>query len=139
MDKPDYKPHEKSMPLGYLAILTGDIPRWIQYIIENRLVDFQTYPQNHPKSTNELVGMFDENMAADGKTLKALKDEDLSQEFQLKNGEQLFTTMICPLPDIPLALLLADKSNNRTRIAQLKRTRPWATSCATLQPKVSAG
>jgi hypothetical protein len=72
MDKPDYKPHEKSMPLGYLAILTGDIPRWIQYIIENRLVDFQTYPQNHPKTADELVAMFDENMNAARKALKSL-------------------------------------------------------------------
>ena len=89
MDRPKYKPHEKSMELGYLAILTGDIPRWIQYIIEKRLVDFQTYPQNHPKTADELVAMFDENMAAARKALKSLKDEDLSQEFQLKNGDQL--------------------------------------------------
>jgi hypothetical protein len=45
MDNPDYKPHEKSMALGYMAILVADIPRWIQYAIEKGEVDFATYPQ----------------------------------------------------------------------------------------------
>lgn len=89
MDKPQYKPHEKSMELGYLAILTGDIPRWIQYIIEERVVDFETYPQNQPKTRDELVAMFDENMNLARRALKNLRDEDLSKEFQLKNGDQL--------------------------------------------------
>ena len=89
MEKPNYKPHERSMELGYLAILTGDIPRWIQYIIEKNLVDFETYPQNHPKTPDELTAMFDENMEAARKALKTLKDEDLSKEFQLKSGDKL--------------------------------------------------
>ena len=89
MDQPKYKPHERSMELGYLAILTGDIPRWIQYIIEKRLVDFETYPQNQPATTDELVAMFDENMGLARTALKSLKDEDLSKEFQLKHGEKL--------------------------------------------------
>lgn len=89
MDKPKYKPHEKSMELSYLATLTGDIPRWIQYIIEKNVVDFETYPQNHPATTEELVAMFDTNMAAARKALKSLKDEDLSKEFQLKHGDKL--------------------------------------------------
>ncbi len=37
MDKADWKPHDKSMPLSYLAQLVADIPRWIQYIIEKPL------------------------------------------------------------------------------------------------------
>ena len=89
MDQPKYKPHEKSMELGYLAILTGDIPRWIQYIIEENLVDFETYPQNHPATADELVAMFDENMDLARRALKSLKDEELSKEFQLKHGEKL--------------------------------------------------
>ncbi|MEX1240640.1 MAG: hypothetical protein WEB30_13025 [Cyclobacteriaceae bacterium] len=29
-----YKPHEKSMELGYLALLVADIPRWILHMVE---------------------------------------------------------------------------------------------------------
>lgn len=89
MGQPKYKPHEKSMELGYLTILTGDIPRWIQYIVEENRVDFETYPQNDPKTTDELLTMFDKNMDLARRALRSLKDEDLSKEFQLKHGEKL--------------------------------------------------
>lgn len=92
MDEPDYKPHEKSMPLGYLAVLVADIPRWIQYTIEAGVVDFQTYPQKHPKTSEELVAMFDENMEAAREALRTLTDDDLSKDFQLRNGERLLLT-----------------------------------------------
>src|SRR5688500_11169675 len=59
MDKPDWRPHDKSMQLGYLAILTADIPRWIQYAIEKGEVDFKTYPQAKPTTAEELVAHFD--------------------------------------------------------------------------------
>ncbi len=89
MDKADWKPHEKSMPLGYMAILVADIPRWIQYMIEHGVVDFKTYEQRHPKTSEELVSLFDENMGSARKALKTLSDADLTNEFQLKNGDQL--------------------------------------------------
>ncbi len=89
MDKADWKPHEKSMPLGYMAILVADIPRWIQYMIEHGVVDFMTYEQRHPKTSEELVSLFDENMGSARKALKTLSDADLTNEFQLKNGDQL--------------------------------------------------
>ena len=92
LDDPKWKPHEKSMEYGYLAILVGDIPRWIQYAIEQGVVDFQSYPQRHPKTTDELVTMFDENMQDATKALKTLADDDLDKQFQLKNGDQVLMT-----------------------------------------------
>ena len=90
MDKPDWKPHEKSMALGYLAVLVADIPRWIQGIIEQGVIDFKTWEQKHPKSVDELVSLFDANMEAARAALKTLADNDLGKEFVLKNGEQIY-------------------------------------------------
>ena len=38
-----YKPHEKSMELGYLALLVAEIPKWIALMITDSVIDFATY------------------------------------------------------------------------------------------------
>ena len=42
-DEPDWKPHEKSMPLNYLAAMIAEMPKWITYIIEEGNIDFGTF------------------------------------------------------------------------------------------------
>ena len=88
MDKPDWKPHDKSMPLGYLAILTADIPRWIQYAIEKGEVDFATYEQAKATTNDELVAHFDKSVAAAKKALESVTDEGLKEMFYLRNDGQ---------------------------------------------------
>ncbi|MGA9293313.1 MAG: hypothetical protein WBV81_11985, partial [Ignavibacteriaceae bacterium] len=39
----DWKPHEKSMPMGYLALLVAEMPKWITETIENSVIDFATF------------------------------------------------------------------------------------------------
>ncbi|MBX3243697.1 MAG: damage-inducible protein DinB [Acidobacteria bacterium] len=92
MDKPEYVPHEKSMQLGYLAILVADIPRWIQYMIEQGTIDFQTYQQKQAKSSEDLVALFDENLANAKAALSSITDSELSNIFTLKNGDQVYLT-----------------------------------------------
>ncbi len=93
MDNPDWKPHEKSMPLGYLAILTADIPRWIQYAIEKGEVDFKTYPQANPTTTDELVAHFEKSVDAAKRALESVTDEGLKETFYLRNdGKELMSS-----------------------------------------------
>ena len=95
MDKPDWKPHDKSMQLGYLAILTADIPRWIQYAIEQGEVDFATYPQAKATSGDELVAHFDKSVAEAKRALAEISDERLKETFYLKNdGQELMKAPI---------------------------------------------
>lgn len=88
MDKPEYKPHEKSMQLGYLAVLVADIPRWIQHAIEKGEVDFATYEQAKPTTNAELVAHFDKSVAAAKKALENVSDEGLKEMFYLRNDGQ---------------------------------------------------
>ena len=95
MDKAGWKPHEKSMQLGYLAILTADIPRWVQYAIEKGEVDFATYPQAKAANGDELVAHFDKSVADAKRALSEILDERLRETFYLKNdGQELMKAPI---------------------------------------------
>jgi uncharacterized damage-inducible protein DinB len=88
-EKFDWKPHEKSMQLGYLAQLVADIPRWIQYAIEKGEVNFETYPQFKGTTNAELTDHFDKCVEGAKHALSTVSDEALKGTFELKSGEQL--------------------------------------------------
>ena len=92
VEKFDWKPHEKSMPLGYLALLVAEIPKWIQTMIDQSEIDFATFDHFQAKSTSELVNHFDDNLKKAKKALESVADEALSEPFFLKReGQVLFT------------------------------------------------
>jgi uncharacterized damage-inducible protein DinB len=89
----DYKPHPKSMALGYLALLVAEIPLWIKHMVTDDEIDFVTFKHASPKTTAELVAHFDDNMQAATTALQSASDEDLQAPFSLKaNGQLLYTS-----------------------------------------------
>ncbi|MCI0613345.1 damage-inducible protein DinB, partial [bacterium] len=90
-----WKPHEKSMAMGYLALLVAEIPKWITYMIEIGEIDFATFKHFQPKTTAELVSHFDENLKGAKNALSNLSNETLAKTFFLKNqGQVLFSSPI---------------------------------------------
>jgi len=88
----DFKPHPKSMNMGYLALLVAEIPLWIKHMIVDSEIDFVTFKHFAPKTTTELVNHFEENMEAARKSLQNVTDEELQSSFSLKaNGQILYT------------------------------------------------
>lgn len=86
----EYKPHEKSMQMGYLALLVADIPKWITAIVKDGVVDFATWEHDKARTAEELVALFDKNIAEALETLKQTPDEAFSEMFYLKsNGQEL--------------------------------------------------
>ncbi|HEX5170320.1 MAG TPA: DinB family protein [Cyclobacteriaceae bacterium] len=84
-----WKPHEKSMNMGYLALLVADIPRWIVYAIEKGEIDFATY-EHFKLSTNQaLLERFDSNINEARRVLESVSNEELANTFSLKNNGQL--------------------------------------------------
>jgi uncharacterized damage-inducible protein DinB len=87
-----YKPHEKSMVMGYLAHLVAEIPLWITHMINTEAIDFVTFPHAEYKTTGEMVDGFIENVEGAKKALLSVQDSVLDEPFYLKaNGQVVFT------------------------------------------------
>ncbi len=86
----EYKPHEKSMQMGYLALMVADIPLWVTTIIKTGEIDFGTWEHHNPKTAEEYLALFDKNMQEAIATLEAAPDEEFDNMFTLKNqGQEL--------------------------------------------------
>ena len=84
-----WKPHEKSMNMGYLTLLVAEIPKWLATMIKIGEIDFQTFKHPEPKTTNEMVGYLESNINDAKQAFKELTIDQLSKSFMLKNGDQI--------------------------------------------------
>ena len=81
-----WKPHEKSLTMIYTALIVAEIPKWITHIVEISEIDFATFKHFQPKTTDELVSHFDENLTGALSSLQKVTDEELLNLFYLKNS-----------------------------------------------------
>ena len=89
----DYKPHPKSMPMGYLAQLVAEIPLWITIMVQDNVIDFTTYKHAVIKTNDDLVKHFDENIEGVKKALQEASEEVLSKTFVLRNGDDVMLSI----------------------------------------------
>ena len=90
----DWKPHEKSMPLGYLAALVATMPGWIDTMINTEELDFSA--PNRPttpeiKTKEELLRALAESLEKARKALAATTDEHLLKPWRFRAGEQVLS------------------------------------------------
>ena len=85
--KSEWKPHPKSMPLGYLTTLVAIMPSWIASIVEREFLDLGSggAPQQ-PSNSRELIQAFEKSVAAARKALQSATDELLMKSWQLRVG-----------------------------------------------------
>jgi uncharacterized damage-inducible protein DinB len=88
-----WKPHEKSMPMGYLALIVAEVPKWITMTIESSEIDFAEIKHFEPKTTAELVTHFDENLTVARNALQKVSDATLDEMFALKMKGKLLVSM----------------------------------------------
>jgi uncharacterized damage-inducible protein DinB len=86
--RPDWKPHEKSMPLGYLMTLVASIPSWVGLAITEDELDLNPpggskYKPKDVSTTQELLQMADEAVAKARTALKGTTDEHLLTRWKL--------------------------------------------------------
>ena len=86
----DWKPHPKSMALGYLSSLVAMMPSWLAMEIEENEFDLKP-PSGTPSkfaqkldTTAALVTAMDEGFAATRRALQQTTDKHLMTSWQLK-------------------------------------------------------
>jgi uncharacterized damage-inducible protein DinB len=84
----DWKPHEKSMPLGRLAMLVAQMPSWLAMIIHRDDLDLSpasgsSGPQRTLRAVAELVQSLDQGAADARQALTSTSDEHLMKPWRL--------------------------------------------------------
>jgi uncharacterized damage-inducible protein DinB len=87
----DWKPHDKSMPLGYLATLVATILGWIDMMVNQDQLDMapKDAPKFRPKelkTNGELLAGLDESVAKARKALESTTDEHLLTTWRFVVG-----------------------------------------------------
>ena len=84
--KDDWKPHDKSMPFGRLAMLIARMPSWIHLIVKQDSLDLggSNIPQTPLRTAAELVKAHDDAVADARAVLKATTDDHLMNSWKLQ-------------------------------------------------------
>ena len=92
--KRDWKPHERSMQLGYLSELVANIPSWVAMAITQDELDIapKDGPSQRPAplhTSAELVAALDKAVATARQALQSTTDAHLETPWRLLAGGQL--------------------------------------------------
>ncbi len=88
----DWKPHGKSKSLGELATHVAELPRFGFRIKSD---EFAVGSEKAPpmKSAADFLARFDENVREAREAIGAMSEEDLSRDFTVTRGGQVFFTL----------------------------------------------
>jgi len=97
-DKFDWKPHEKSGAMGWLASHLATMPGWAVETIERDELDVAPpgeppYTMKQATSQAELLALFDQHIAAARAAIAGASDEHLLKPWSLLAGGQVILTM----------------------------------------------
>jgi len=89
-----WKPHEKSMSLGQLALHVAELPGWARTAIDQDELDLATAPRPPRliKDRGELLARFDHNAAELRDAVARFDAAKLGATWTMRNGEQVMTT-----------------------------------------------
>jgi uncharacterized damage-inducible protein DinB len=90
-DKLEWKPHEKSMPLGRLATHITEIPQWAGVIVDQGELDMATidFQPTILGSRADLLDSLQKNLDKFEDVMKGKDDQALLENWQLKHGDKV--------------------------------------------------
>jgi uncharacterized damage-inducible protein DinB len=96
-DKLDWRAHPKSNTIGWNANHLAEIPGWVEGTLTMPYWDMappggERYQSPRLTKRQEILDLFDRNVAAARKAIQNVKDEDLARSWSLlEAGKPLFT------------------------------------------------
>ncbi len=109
LDRDDWKPHPKSMPLGRLAGLVASMPSWVSLIIEQDELDLTPPPgrgQYQQPATEKLIEALDGHVVKARQSLAKTSDQFLTTtNWRLRAGGNV-------VMDLPRHIVLRDTLNH---------------------------
>jgi uncharacterized damage-inducible protein DinB len=97
-DKLDWQPHPRSHTIGWNANHIAEIPGWVEMTLTRPSLDIAPpggEPYQSPTLTRrqEILDVFDRNVASARKAIEAVRDEAMGQEWSLLRGGRTIFTM----------------------------------------------
>ena len=96
-DKLDWRAHPKSNTIGWNANHLAEMASWLEGTLTTPSFDVappggQRYQSPKLKTRQEILDLFDRNVAAARKAITAVKDEAMTQQWSLlQGGKPIFT------------------------------------------------
>jgi uncharacterized damage-inducible protein DinB len=93
----DWKPHEKSMPMGRLASHIATLPSWAVETIKRDSLDIapeggEPYKMPEGNTTKEVLDLFDQSVRAARAAIAEASDEDWAKPWSLlRTGQTILT------------------------------------------------
>ncbi len=88
--KEDWKPHPKSMAMGYLSALVATMFGWITMMIESDHLDLAAGGgRPNAATTADKLALFDKSLESARNALRNTTDEHLLKPWQLRMGEKV--------------------------------------------------
>jgi len=115
-DKLDWRPHPKSNTIGWNANHLADLPGWAVAILTQPQFDFapvggQRYESPKLRTRQEILDLFDRNVAAARKAVEAVKDDEMNAMWSLlAGGKAIFTR---PRPAVMRSFVLNHMIHHR--------------------------
>ena len=94
-----WKPHEKSMSLGQLALHVAYLPDWARGALAADVMDFATAPRppKSVKDVGELLEHFDRNASTLRQAIADFDPARYGDLWTLRNGDQVFVSKPRPV------------------------------------------
>lgn len=87
-DRLNYRPHEKSMSLGQLALHVAIVPGAIAQLSRKSPVQVPEFTQPSPQTAAELVPALERSLAQAHEVLAGMDDASLGEAWRLVDGDR---------------------------------------------------